>query len=461
MSQAHTFNPSILREYDIRGQIGKTLSEQDAHALGLAYGSMVRREGGRSVAVGYDGRHSSPGLAEALSKGLRETGVDVVRIECGPTPMLYFAAFTLPVDGGIMITGSHNPADYNGFKMIFRKKSVFGEAIQDLGAIAASGDFEEGEGVEQSLSVIDAYVARLLEDFDGPEDLTIAWDAGNGAMGEAMQRVTLALPGRHILLNEVIDGDFPNHHPDPTVAENLVQLQEAVAREGCDLGIAFDGDGDRVGAVDAQGRILWGDQIMLLLARDVLREYPGAPIIADVKSSQVLFEGIEQAGGRPIMWKTGHSVIKSKMLEEGAPFAGEMSAHLFFNDHFYGYDDGLYAAIRLLNALKHLGVTLERFYDELPHLHNTPELRVPCEESRKFASVEEVAARLKKEGADVVDIDGIRVTTPDGWWLLRASNTQDVLVVRCESNTDEGLKRLEAEVTTTLKSVGVEPPVFR
>ncbi|WP_455373809.1 phosphoglucomutase/phosphomannomutase PgmG [Limibacillus halophilus] len=460
MSEAYRFNPTILREYDVRGQIGKTLSEIDARALGRAFGTWAKRQGGKAIAIGYDGRHSSPGLAEALSEGLRACGVDVVRIERGPTPMLYFAAFTLPVDGGIMITGSHNPPDYNGFKMLFRKKSVFGEAIQELGAIAAAGDFEEGAGAESQASVMADYVERLLKDFDGPEDLTIAWDAGNGAMGEAMKLVTGRLPGRHILLNEEIDGDFPNHHPDPTVPENLVQLQEVVRREGCDLGIAFDGDGDRVGAIDEEARILWGDQLMLLLARDVLREHQGAPIIADVKSSQVLFDGIAEAGGRPIMWKTGHSVIKSKMLEEQSPFAGEMSAHLFFNDRFYGFDDGLYAAIRLLGALKHLGLTLKDYKDSLPALHNTPEVRVPCAEERKFGVVAEVAAELKKAGADVTDIDGVRVMTPEGWWLLRASNTQDVLVVRCESETAEGLESLKSTVRETLEGAGVVVPDF-
>ena len=460
MSEPYRFNPTILREYDIRGQVGKTLSEADARALGRAFGSMARRKGGRAIAVGYDGRLSSPGLAAALSEGLRAAGIDVVRIECGPSPMLYFAAFTLPVDGGIMVTGSHNPPDYNGFKMLFQKKSVYGEAIQELGRLSAEGDLESGEGRQSETPVLEAYVERLLQDFDGPEDLTIAWDAGNGAMGEAMKRVTDRLPGRHILLNEEIDGTFPNHHPDPTVAENLIQLQEVVAGENCDLGIAFDGDGDRVGAVDRDGEIIWGDQLMLLLARDVLRDHPGAPIIADVKSSQVLFDGIEAAGGRPIMWKTGHSVIKSKMLEEGSPFAGEMSAHLFFNDHFYGFDDGLYAAIRLLGALKHLGLSLKEYRESLPKLHNTPEVRVPCNEERKFAAVEEVAAKLKAAGAVVVDIDGVRVMTEQGWWLLRASNTQDVLVVRCESESAEGLEALKETVRQTLNQVGVTPPDF-
>ena len=460
MSDAYNFDPTILREYDVRGQVGKTLSEADARALGRAFGTMARRKGGKTIAVGYDGRLSSPGLADALGEGLRASGCDVVRIECGPTPMLYFAAFTLPVDGGIMVTGSHNPPDYNGFKMLFAKKSVYGEAIQELGRMAAKGDFETGSGETREESVMEAYVARILQDFDGQEGLRVAWDACNVSLGEAMARDTSKLPGRHILLTETVDGTFPSHHPDPTVAENLVQLQACVRAEGCDLGIAFDGDGDRVGAVDSEGEIVWGDQLMLLLARDVLRDHPGAPIIADVKSSQVLFDGIEAAGGRPIMWKTGHSVIKSKMLEENSPFAGEMSAHLFFNDRFYGFDDGLYAAVRLLGALKHLGVTLKQYRESLPQLHNTPEVRVPCDETRKFTAVDEVAEKLKAEGAEVVAIDGVRVMTPDGWWLLRASNTQDVLVVRCESVSAEGLEALKTTVRATLQGVGVEAPDF-
>jgi phosphomannomutase len=310
LNPGRRFDPSILREYDIRGVVGQTLSSQDAAALGRAYGSILRRRGGAAVAVGYDGRLSSPELEGALADGLAATGLNVLRIGRGPTPMLYYAVHTLEVDGGIMVTGSHNPPDHNGFKMMMGKASFFGAEIQNLGEIAAAGDFETGGGTVEDQPVFDAYLARLMEDFDaGGRALKVAWDAGNGAAGEAMTVLAGRLPGRHILLNEAIDGTFPAHHPDPTVPENLEQLRNCVLAEGCDLGIAFDGDGDRIGVLDGQGRVLWGDQVMLLFARDILKGRPGATIIADVKASQVLFDEVARAGGVPLMWKTGHSLI--------------------------------------------------------------------------------------------------------------------------------------------------------
>ena len=286
----------------------------------------------------------------------------------------------------------------------------------------------------------------------------MAWDAGNGAAADAMVALVRGLPGEHILLNETIDGTFPAHHPDPTVPENLVQLCETVVAEACDLGFAFDGDGDRIGVVDGKGRILWGDQIMLLLARSILAERPGATIIADVKASQVLFDGIAELGGKPLMWKTGHSLIKAKMAEEQSPFAGEMSAHLFFADRFYGYDDALYAAVRVLDALGRSGTSLAAFRDSLPDVVNTPEIRFPCQEDRKLAVIEEVRTRLKAEGAEVTDIDGVRVKTEEGWWLLRASNTQAVLVARCEAQDQAGLARLKAALAAHLEASGLALP---
>ncbi len=458
MSAAHDFHPSILREYDVRGVVGETLSAGDAHALGRAFGTIARRRGGNRVAVCYDGRLSSPELEAALVEGLVAAGIAVSRIGRGPTPMLYYATFELDVDGGIMVTGSHNPPTHNGFKMTLAKKPFFGADVQELGRLAAAGDFETGEGSQREQPVFDPYVARILADYDGEAPLKVAWDAGNGAAGEAMVALTARLPGEHRLLNEAIDGTFPAHHPDPTVPENLVQLQACVAENGCDLGIAFDGDGDRIGAVDGQGRILWGDQIMLLMARDILATRPGAPIIADVKASQVLFDGVAEAGGKPIMWKTGHSLIKSKMAEVGSPFAGEMSAHLFFADRYYGYDDALYAAVRLIGAVSRSGRSLADYRDSLPALVNTPELRFPCPEERKAAVIGEVRDRLAAEGAEVNDIDGVRVQTADGWWLLRASNTQDVLVARCEAADEAGLERLKAILSDQLARSGMALP---
>ena len=420
----HRFDPAILREYDIRGVVGETLSRDDAAALGRAFGSVVRRRGGTRVCVGYDGRLTSPELEASLVEALMACGLSVLRIGLGPTPMLYYAAVSLEMDGAVMVTGSHNPPEHNGFKLMLGKASFFGDQIQGLGEIAAAGDFETGQGSVEDRPVFDDYVARLLEDFaPGARRLSVAWDAGNGAAGEAMASLVARLPGEHFLLNEVIDGTFPAHHPDPTVPKNLAQLQACVLENGCDLGIAFDGDGDRIGAVDGMARVLWGDQLMLLFARDILRAQPGATIIADVKASQVLFDEIARAGGTPLMWKTGHSLIKAKMAELGAPFAGEMSAHLFFADRYYGYDDALYAAVRLVEILSRSDGSLAEFRDSLPHVINTPEIRFPCANDRKSAVIEEVRARLLAEGAEMIEIDGVRVRSKDGWWLLRASNT--------------------------------------
>ena len=430
----HRFHPSILREYDIRGIVGETLFAADAAAVGRAFGTLVVRHRGRMVCVGRDGRLSSPELEAALVDGLVSTGVEVRRVGLGPTPMLYFAAHTLGADGGIMVTGSHNPPSHNGFKLVFAGKPFFAAQIQQLARLGAAGDVDaRGGGRAVETPLIDDYVRRLLADYDGIRRLKVVWDAGNGATGEAMVKLTRRLPGDHILLNETIDGTFPAHHPDPTDPANLVQLIDAVARHGAELGIAFDGDGDRIGVVDAKGRILWGDQMLMLLAEDVLKARPGATILADVKASQSLFDRIAALGGRPVMCRTGHSLIKTKMAETGAPLAGEMSGHIFFADRYYGYDDALYAAVRFLGLVaRWTDGTLADRYDALPRLFNTPEIRIDCPDERKFAVVAEVKQRLAAAGATVSDIDGVRVSTDDGWWLLRASNTQAVLVARCE-----------------------------
>lgn len=455
----HLIEPTILREYDIRGVIGETLTNDDALAIGRAFGTAVVKTGGKSVCIGYDGRLSSPELEAAVIEGLVACGLKVVRIGLGPTPMLYFAVNVVPADAGIMISGSHNPPEYNGFKMMMGKGPFYGDDIQALGATAASGNYASGTGSVEDKPAHDSYVDRLLQDYTGGRDLRVAWDAGNGSAGKAMADVTARLPGTHFLLNEIIDGTFPAHHPDPTLPECLVQLQETVEREGCDLGLAFDGDGDRIGAIDGQGRILWGDQLMVLLAADVLKTHPGATVIADVKASQTLFDEVARMGGNPLMWKTGHSLVKAKMAEIGAPLAGEMSGHIFFADN-YGYDDGLYAAIRLLGYLASQPKSLAELRDELPQPLNTPELRFPCSDTRKFGVVEEVRERLQADGADIIDVDGLRVSTADGWWLLRASNTQDVLVARCEANDEAGLSRLRDALVDQLTQSGVEPPDF-
>ncbi len=456
----HRFEPTILREYDIRGIVGETLFEADAAAIGRSFATRLRAAGGSRVAVCRDGRLSSPALEDALVDGLVTSGVDVVRIGLGPTPMLYYAVNTLGVDGGLMVTGSHNPSSYNGFKMMLGKKPFFGADIAALGTIAATGKFPTGTGTIEERSVQEDYVDRLLADFTGTRALSVAWDAGNGATGEVLKALTRRLPGTHLCLNDTIDGTFPAHHPDPTEPENLVQLQDAVVSGRCDLGIAFDGDGDRIGVVDGKGRILWGDQLMVVLAQEIIRAKPGAVIIADVKASQVLFDEIARMGGTPLMWRTGHSLIKSKMAETGAALAGEMSGHIFYADRYYGYDDALYAAVRLLGILARDETPLATLRDRLPSVINTPELRFPCPETRKVAVIEEVRRRLTDAGAEMSDIDGVRVRTADGWWLLRASNTQDVLVARAEAADEAGLDRLKALLAEQLRASGMTPPRF-
>ena len=459
MSQmAHKFDPSILREYDIRGIVGGTVHAADAQAIGRTLGTLVRRKGGKRVALGYDGRLSSPELAAACIEGLTAAGIDVIDIGLAATPMLYFAVYHLEADGGIQITGSHNPPDYNGFKMMMGKKSFFGADIQKLGEMAGKGDWETGQGKVEKQSILADYAARLLRDVKPGKKLKVAWDTGNGAVGVSIRSVVDKLEGEHFVLNEKVDGTFPAHHPDPTVPKNLEQLIAEVKAQGCDLGIAFDGDGDRIGAVDGQGRILWGDQLLVLWSRDVLKTHPGATIIADVKASQVLFDEIAKAGGKPMMFKTGHSLIKSKMAEIGSPLAGEMSGHVFFADTFYGFDDALYCGLRLLNIVANAEESLAEMRDGLPQPVNTPELRFDCPDDQKFGVVEKVKARLQTEGARFSDIDGVRVNTRDGWWLLRASNTQPVLVARCEAADDAGLARLMADLKAALAACGVELP---
>ena len=452
----HVFNPTILREYDIRGIIDETLSDADAYAIGRSFGTCLIRAGGETAAVGYDGRVSSPVLEMALVRGLTECGIDVIRIGMGPTPMLYYAEAALDhVDGGIEITGSHNPANYNGFKMVLQGRPFFGADIVQIGEMAAAGDWADGEGTATEFDIIDQYVARLLE--AAPDKaFRIGWDTGNGAAGPVVEKLTKLLPGEHHLLFTEVDGNFPNHHPDPTDETNLADLRKLVAERNLDFGLAFDGDGDRIGAIDGQGRVIWGDQLLQIYAEDVLADVPGATIIADVKASQALFDRVTALGGKPLMWKTGHSLIKSKMKETGSPLAGEMSGHIFFKHQYYGFDDAIYAAVRLIAASAKLGKSVTELRGEMPEMINTPEMRFQVDEAHKFAVIDEVLARLSSDGADVNNTDGARVNTADGWWLLRASNTQDVLVARAEASSEEGLERLMAQIDAQLAASGLE-----
>jgi phosphomannomutase len=453
---AHHFHSTSLREYDIRGIVGDTLTEADAYAIGRSFGTIIRRAGGGRVAVGYDGRLSSPLLEASLSKGLNESGIDVVRVGLGPTPMLYYAECVLDgIDGGIQITGSHNPPDYNGFKLVQAHGPFYGKDIQLIGTLAATGDWESGTGTVKDHDIFDHYVDRLASSFNGGT-FRVGWDAGNGAAGAVVEALVKKLPGEHFTLFTEIDGSFPNHHPDPTVPENLIDLQKLVAEKKLDFGVAFDGDGDRIGAIDGEGRIVWGDQLLGILAEPVLKELPGSVIIADVKASQALYDKIAELGGVPLMWKTGHSLVKAKMKEVNSPIAGEMSGHIFFAHNYYGFDDAIYGAVALMNAVASQGGSLTALKSAMPPMVNTPELRFQVDESRKFAVIDEVLARLEASGADVNRTDGARVKTPDGWWLLRASNTQDVLVARAEAKDEAGLARLMAMIDDQLAASGLE-----
>ena len=458
MSGGHQFHPAALREYDIRGIVGDTFTAADARAVGRSFGTIVRRNldraGGSRVCLGRDGRLSSPALAAAAAEGLAAAGCDVIEIGLGPTPMLYFSVFERGADAGLMITGSHNPPDWNGIKLMLHGRPFFGDDIRALGKMAAAGDWESGAGTASRANIMDRYVDALLADFRGGS-FTIAWDCGNGAAGPVVERLTKLLPGTHHLLFTRVDGTFPGHHPDPTIEANLADLKRTVLEKGCDFGVAFDGDADRIGAVDGMGRVVWGDELLGILAEPVLRELPGSTIIADVKSSQALFDRIAELGGVPDMWKSGHSLMKARLQELQAPLAGEMSGHIFFAHRWYGVDDGILAAVRLIEAVAMLGGSLTALKDAMPAMLNTPEMRFQSSEARKFAVVAEVLARLKAQGASINETDGARVMRADGWWLLRASNTQDVLTARVEAETAAALARLLAQLHEQLALSGV------
>jgi Phosphomannomutase len=465
LNAAHSFDLSILREYDVRGVFGKTLGPDDARAIGRSFASVVRRGGGARIAVGYDGRTSSPTLEAALVEGIVAAGVDAVRIGLSTSPMLYFAEATgADIDAAVEVTGSHNPRDHNGFKFVLRGGPFFGSDITALGMLAAAGDWEKGNGACEDRDVLHAYVARLIQALDGLDvgglrNLRIGWDAGNGAAGPAVEALVRLLPGQHHVLFSEVDGTFPNHHPDPTIDANLADLRALVEREALDFGVAFDGDADRIGVIDGKGRAIAGDQLIGLFAEDLLLRRPGTAVIADVKASAMLFERVAALGGDPVMWKSGHSHIKAKMKETGALLGGEMSGHVFFADEYYGYDDGLYAAVRLMAAVARAGNSVTSMREAMPQTMSTPEIRFEVAGQRKFAIVEEVRARLASQPVRVNDIDGVRVDSPDGWWLLRASNTQDALTARAESSTQSGLARLLAHLDQELALSGSERPL--
>jgi phosphomannomutase len=445
---------AAVRAYDIRGVAGRDIDADGARALGLSYAAVARARGLRTIAVGRDGRLSSPGLERALVQGLAAGGMRVVRTGLGPTPRLAFAVRTLGLDGGIMVTASHNPPDENGFKLLLGQDRIHGADLEAL--VAAEGAPVRGGSVREA-AVGDAYVDRLVEAAGELRPLAVAWDCGSGATGETARRLAERLPGRHVLLNAEIDGRFPAHHPDPAVETNLLQLGEAVRREGCDLGIAFDGDGDRIGAVDHRGRVVWADQLLLYLAEALLADRPGAAIVGDVKCSRVLFDGVRARGGRPVIAPSGYVHVREVMRREGALLAGELSGHVFYGDSWDGTDDALYVAVRLLGVLSRSGLRLADFRDALPPTLATPELRIACADGAKARVVAEVALRLRGEAARVDTVDGVRVETDDGWWLLRASGTEPKLTCRCESGAAEGLERLRRSLAAHLTACGVTP----
>ena len=459
MNRPHRFNPTILRENDIRGVAGGTLDAGDACALGEVFGTVILERGGGAVAVGRDGRISSPGLETALVAGLVSTGLTVFRTGICPSPALYFAVHHLGLDGGVMVTGSHNPPQYNGFKMMAGVEPFFGRDLRDLGERALGGVRVRGQGRVCEPDIIGPWTRRLRDGLDIDPGLRVVWDCGNGAAGPALVHLCRTLPGHHRILFEEVDGRFPNHHPDPTVAGNLVALATEVRRHRADLGIAFDGDADRIGVVDETGAGLPGDLLLALFAEDVLRERPGSAVIADVKSSQVLFDRIAGLGGTPVMSPSGHSLIRHRMAETGAPLAGELSGHIFFADRYYGFDDAFYAAMRLLDILSRRREALRQFRAGLPRLASTPEFRLPCPDARKFAVIADIRTRLAARGdLEVCTMDGIRVRGADGWWLLRASNTEDALVARIEAADGAGLARLHAELSALLAAAGFALP---
>lgn len=451
----------IIREYDIRGIYESTLKNKDAFLVGYSFALFLKKHYSNEnhiVNVCRDGRLSSPELSKFLISGLLKAGVEVNDIGIGPTPLLYFSDFTSESSAGIMITGSHNPSEYNGFKFIVKNKPFFGSKIRELFEISKNISDDKVElniSNRKETSFFNKYIDRILEDSFINNDKKIVWDCGNGASGEVIEELCKRLKGEHIILNSKIDGMFPAHHPDPTVVENLEQLKNVVAKEKADLGIAFDGDGDRIGVIDSKGRIVWGDQILAILSRDVLSRNKGASIIADVKASNVLFDEIRKNGGNAIMWKTGHSHIKQKMREERSPLAGEMSGHIFIADNYYGFDDAIYTAIRLISYLNKNNISLAEAYDELPKVYNTTEIRVQCDDDKKFAVIDKLKKYFQDKKIKFNDIDGIRFDFPGGWGLIRASNTQDVLVCRFEASSVEKIKANFDFVSRLLKDSGL------
>ncbi len=443
--------PEIFRQYDIRGLVDKDLTAESVEILGRAIGTYFRQHNRKQVAVGRDCRLSSPQFSEVLGNGLMSTGCDVVDVGTIPTPLLYFAIYYKKMESGVMITGSHNPPEYNGFKMMLGEDTLYGPDIQDILQIIQNQEFiQDEDGKKEVYDIIPEYEDYVVENIELRKKLKVVVDAGNGTGGAVAVPIFRKLGCDVAELFCEMDGSFPNHHPDPTLPEALETLIKTVKESHADLGIAYDGDADRIGVIDDKGNIIWGDQLMIIFARDILPSNPGAAVISEVKASKLLYEEVEKLGGRPIMWKTGHSLIKKKIKEEKALVAGEMSGHIFFADRFFGFDDAIYSSARLLEILSRSEKRLSEMLDDLPVTYHTPEIRIYASDAVKFKIVEEVKKELSKK-YPIVDIDGVRAQFPKGWGLVRASNTQEVLVLRFEAETEQDLADIREEVEKTVE----------
>ena len=456
--QIEEFDPEVLREYDIRGIVDKNITENTAYTIGRIFGYVVYEElKSSNISLGYDGRLTSPKLYKALSIGLKDSGARVKNIGICPTPMLYFADYYLKTDAALMITGSHNPSEYNGFKMVVNKHSFFAENIQKFKYLAKNINLVKKNGSIEDVDVKDSYIERILQNISIQKKLKISWDIGNGAMGVIINKLIKNLKNtENILLNQDVDGNFPNHHPDPTVPKNMLQLIDSVKKNKCDIGLAFDGDGDRLGVIDSYGKIIWADQYMLVLCSEISKLYKKPKVIMDVKCSKVFFDEAKNLGCEPVMERTGHSPIKEKMKEIKSPLSGEMSGHVCYSDDFYGYDDAMYVGLRLLRILSNQNQSLSEIIDKYPKTFSTPETRFDVDETKKFIIIDQIKERLNSFNGKIIDIDGIRVETEEGWFLMRASNTQNQLTCRVESTSQEGLKKLIKVVENQLELSGVD-----
>ena len=442
---ASSVNPQIFREYDIRGVVGKDLTSKSVTSIGKAIGTYIRREGGKTMILGRDARSSSVEFGNILSQALNSTGCDVIDVGMVPTPVSYFSLHHFNADGGVMITGSHNPPEFNGFKISQGIHSLYGEKVQELMGLVTAHDFETGTGITRQQPVLEDYMEKICSILEIPKNIKVVVDGGNGCFGIVGPDLLRKLGQTPIELFSEPDGTFPNHHPDPTVAENLVDLIEKVRSENAELGIGFDGDADRIGVVDEKGNILWGDQLLTIFARDILSRNPGATIVGEVKCSRNLYKDIEKHGGIPVMAAAGHSLIKNKMRETGALLAGEMSGHICFADNYYGFDDAIFAACRILKIVAESSQKVSEMLADLPKTAYTPEIRIDCPDDKKFEIVHELT-EIFREQYEVIDIDGVRINFDDGWALIRASNTQPVLVLRLEAATRERLKELASVI---------------